>query len=67
MARVKRKKFEVQKRFEVWMAVEISATDFDDAVAQSKELKLDDFLVPACGASCMDYTLLPGTGVIESW
>jgi hypothetical protein len=61
----KRKKYIVQRRFEVWVEVEVTAGDFDDAVAKSKELKLEDYLVTAPDASINDWSDAGGRGVIE--
>lgn len=61
----KRKKYLVQQRFEVWAEVEILAKDFDEAVALSKTMSLDDYLVTAPDASINDWSDVGGRGVIE--
>lgn len=66
-ARAKTKRYTVQKRFEIWAAVDIEAENFDDAVEKSKGMTITDFVQPTRGNELIDFTCLPGTAVIEVW
>lgn len=63
----KRKRFNVSRRYEVWVDTEITAADFDDAVAQAKQMKLQDFVSATPGTTFNDWTELSGLGVTEQF
>ena len=63
----KLKRFRIQKRFEVWAEVEVTAVDMDAALAIGKELDCGDLIEPADGATFNDVTEIDGFTVGEEW
>lgn len=50
----KLKTYRVSRRVNIWVDVEIRAKDFDDAVAQAKQLEVGDF-IEAAADGLIDY------------
>lgn len=61
----KLQRFRVQKRFNVWAEIEITAPDIDTALAEAKSLDLTDFFTAKEGVEVNDWSSLLGTGVQE--
>jgi hypothetical protein len=62
-----RKKFKVQKRFELWVETTIRADSLAQAVEIAGKMGSDEFIEYLESTEKLDETSLDGTGVIENW
>jgi len=62
-----RKKYKIQKRFELWVETTVRADSMADAVEQSRKMDYDEFVDVPESTEVLDCTSMDGTGVIEEW
>ena len=67
MAKKAKRTFHVQKRFEVWIGMDIEAETFDEAVELGRELDVKKMTDYGNRNGYNDYTELSGFGVSENW
>jgi hypothetical protein len=63
----KAKPFTISKRFEIWVDTTITAPDFEAAVAEGKQMKIDDFIKFKPGTNHNSSDELTGFGVHENY